>query len=134
VPNGEGKIEVIGMEADISTETVLSVIFGGLITMAVSWIFNYLSSKKLEKVAGGLHHQTDLLKAENSKLRSVSKGIVMALEKPGEFEPKWNEDGSFAGWHHTQRLYTSAVFVDERGTPIRDSRLKSWWRRFLTRN
>jgi hypothetical protein len=124
-------IESIGTGVDISVETIFSVVLGGVITIAVSWIFNYFSAKKLEKVAGGLHRQTDLLKAENEKLGSISKGIVMALERPGEFEPVWNEDGSFKGWHVTQLFYTRAVPVDERGNPLRISRLKSWWRRIF---
>jgi hypothetical protein len=123
--------ERIGTEDDISVETILSVILGGLISIAVSWIFNYFSSKKLEKVAKGLRHQTDLLKAENEKLSSISKGIVMALEKPGEFEPKWNEDGSFGEWHHTERIYTRAVPVDEQGNSLSVPRSKSWWRKIL---
>ncbi len=115
----------------MNAETVLSVVAGGSITIVVSLIFNYLSSKKLDGVAQRLHGQTDLLRTESEQLKSISKGIVMALEKPGEFEPVYNEDGSFKGWHVTQQIYTLAVPVDEEGNRLDLPRHKRWWRKMF---
>lgn len=112
----------------MSIETVVSVVVGGLITIVVSWIFNWHSSKKLKGVAQNLDDQTSFLSSENEQLRSISKGIVVALEKPGEFEPVYNDDGSFKGWHETLRMNTSTNPVDEQGNRLDISKYKRLWR------
>ena len=116
----------------MSVETVISVFIGGLITLLVSWIFNWFSSRKLDRVARQLDDQTGLLRSENEKLRNISKGIIMALEKPGEFEPIYNEDdGSFEGWHVTEKLYTEVISVDKHGIRLDIPRYKRWWQKLF---
>lgn len=110
----------------MSIETIVSVIIGGLITLVVSARFNQLSSKKLDRVARNLADQTQLLSSENERLRSISKGIIMALEKPGEFEPVY-ENGAFVGWHVTEKLDSRIDFVDEHGVRLDLPWYKRWW-------
>lgn len=117
----------------MSIETIVSVIIGGLITIVVSAIFNQLSSKKLDRVARNLDDQTQFLSSENERLRSISKGIIMALQKPGESEPRYNDDGTFSGWHITQKFDIVTIPVDEQGNRLDVPKYKSLWRRFVAR-
>ena len=105
---------------------------GGYITYRVSQHYYREASRDLETVADALRTQIDSLKFEAEKLQSATKGLVAAMEKPGEIEAEWNPDGIFKGWRVTMRLYTAVRFVDEHGNPVnRPQPRRPWWQRML---
>ncbi|WP_152553744.1 hypothetical protein [Bordetella bronchiseptica] len=83
--------------SDVETNTVCSIVMGGVISLCVAFVFHLLASCSAQKQA---KLQEKLLEAQVSRLAELTNTLSRALHSTGHIDGRFDDKGNISGVNH----------------------------------